>query len=167
MVLAFGSVSLKFIQVGGISLWVSVTEVYSGRWYYLSRQYHWSITQVGVFDFRVIATEVQMIDFGLTSHIDRQYSPDQWSRADSCSINKLMCINSMFYMNLLVWIYDIDDKSSRLHALWYWARLYDTVCNMYVLCVRCYSLSLDSTSQPTFSRTSVEKLQVAGKATHR
>ena len=105
MVLAFGSVSLKFIQVGDIGRRVSITKVYSGRWYYrcgtvplmyysgrwlwLMGYCHWSSNDL------ILGQRALMTDSAVrTSDLEQTV----------CSINKLNCIMSMIILITACWL---------------------------------------------------------------
>ena len=105
MVLAFGSVSLKFIQVGDIGRRVSINEVYSGRWYYrcgtVPLKYysgrwlwhmghcHWSSNDL------ILGQRALMTDSAVrTSDLEQTV----------CSINKLNCIMNMIILITACWL---------------------------------------------------------------
>ena len=106
--------------------------------------------------------------FRLTSHIDRQYSPDQWARINSCIVNKQE-------MHKEHDMYDFDFKT---YVIQYWFLnmiCYDMVYMFWMTYHACYtwlvwrgySLSGDSYKSLNFSRLLVNELQVILDTVHR
>ena len=128
MVLAFGSVSLKFIHVGNIGRRVSITEVYSGRWYYrcgtVPLKYysgrwlwhmghcHWSSNDL-ILGQRALMTDSAVRNSNLEQTV---YSINKLN----CIMNMIILITACWLAAMIVMLLDICLCLYVLAIIWYW-----------------------------------------------